>query len=363
MAKKQHLKVTARVVSQALARAEEILKRPTGNSNVAHLVNLKPSQVETWPELFQPRTFSGGLREVDATHVKNLGVRIGKKGKLDPITVVKLGICWVCVDGHHRVAAYLAQKWKGTIECEWFPGSATEARDLSLQKNEVAKLPMQQSDRFEEAWRRVVMKQGSKSEIVRITGTSDGMVAMMRRVLKSFMVQDVPGQKLKEQIGDIRDATWSRTRAAWVGIEPGAFDAHEEAAKLARSLSNRLTNKLSKNAEVTARALWMYDRWLCEPLSQALIRVMAEEVEREAAGRMEPLTPDDDDDIGQEACVGSGTSIEVPGREPTEVPALRLAHQRIVDLLAIKPAEGPAIRISHQRIVGLLVAHGGAERL
>jgi hypothetical protein len=43
-------------------------------------------------------------------------------------------------------------------------------------------------------------------------------------------------------------------------------------------LVTRVTNKLSKNAEVTARELWIYDPWLCEPLSQALIRVMDEEV-------------------------------------------------------------------------------------
>jgi ParB-like nuclease domain len=298
MARKQRLKVTARVVSRALAQAEEILKRPTGSANGTHLVDLKPSEVDTWPELFQPRKFSEGLREVDATHVKNLGVRIGRKGELDPIIVVKLGIQWVCVDGHHRVAAYRAQKWKGTIRCEWFPGSVAEARDVSFLKNEVAKLAMQQSDRFEEAWRRVVMGQGSKREIVRITGASDGMVAMMRRVLKSFVAQDVPGKKLKEQIGDIREATWSNTRAAWVGIEAGEFDAQAEAAKLARSLTSRLTNRLSKNAEVTARALWIYDPWLCEPLSQALIQVMDEEVKREAEERMERLRPDDDDLVG-----------------------------------------------------------------
>src|SRR6202035_4774737 len=49
-----------------------------------------------------------------------------------------------------------------------------EARDASFLKNEVAKLPMQQSDRFEEAWKRVVMRQGSMRDIVRITGASDG---------------------------------------------------------------------------------------------------------------------------------------------------------------------------------------------
>jgi hypothetical protein len=43
-----------------------------------------------------------------------------------------------------------------------------------------------------------------------------------------------------------------------------------------------------------------------------------------------------------------GTSLEVPGMKTSEGPAIRISHQRIVDLLAIRP--------SHQRIVDLLVA-------
>ncbi|MCK1518626.1 ParB-like nuclease domain-containing protein [Bradyrhizobium sp. 190] len=300
MAKNRPLKVTARVVEAALAKAEEALVRPTGRD--APFVDLKPSEVETRTELFQPRKFSEGLRDVDPKHVKDLGIRIGKKGELDPITVVKIGTGWVCVDGHHRLAAYVARKWTGTIRCEWFPGSATEARDAGLLKNEVAKLPMQQSDRFEEAWKRVVMQQGSKREIVRITGASDGMVALMRRVVASYRAQDLPGQRLKKRINDLGAETWSSTRAAWVGLEAGEFDAQEEAAKLARILANRLTNKLSKNAEVTARALWMYDPLLCEPLSRALISVMDEDADREAVERMERLTTPEDDEL-----VESGT--------------------------------------------------------
>jgi hypothetical protein len=295
MAKKKRLRINARVVGKALAEAERTLERPSGTK--ARVVNVKPADVRTRAELFQPRRFSEGLREVDAKHVKDLSVRIGKKGELDPIIIIKIGGQWVCVDGHHRLAAYRAVKWKGTIACEWFPGTVAEATDVSLLKNEVAKLPIRQADRFEEAWRRTVMGRGSKSQVVAITGVSDGTVALMRRIWKSYRTQDVPGKRLKELRGDITEELWEYTRMSWLGIEGGDFDAgialQARAARLARQMSNRLTNSLSKDAETTARALYIYDQTLCAPLALELLKVVKQEgdaeVDLEAKANMENL--------------------------------------------------------------------------
>ena len=44
----------------------------------------------------------------------------------------------------------------------------------------------------------------------------------------------------------------------------------EAAAKLAGNLVSRMTNTLSNDPEVTARALWLYDRDLCPTLVDAL---------------------------------------------------------------------------------------------
>jgi Recombinase/ParB-like nuclease domain len=49
--------------------------------------------------------------------------RIGIDGELDPVLVIRLGKEWVCVDGHHRIAAYRLRKHKKPIRCEWFTGS------------------------------------------------------------------------------------------------------------------------------------------------------------------------------------------------------------------------------------------------
>jgi hypothetical protein len=307
MAKKQRTIINARTVSEAMGRAESALERPKCASQT---VNVKPRKVTSWLELFQPRRFSEGLREVDAKHVKDLSIRIGKKGELDPIIVIKIGGQWVCVDGHHRVAAYIASKWKETIKCQWFAGSIAEAMDEALLKNEVAKLPINQGDRFEEAWRRTVMRRGSKSQVVAITGVSDGTVALMRRIFKSYQVQDAAGQRLKQQRGDIATARWEYTRMAWLGIEGGAFNAEVEAqaraATLARRINSRLTNSLSKDAETTARALYIYDPSLCEPLANALLIILKAEADREAKERADAW--DDalgDNDIGQEARAGT----------------------------------------------------------
>jgi len=315
MAKKQRPLINARTVGQAMADAERALERPKGASRT---VNIKPAEVRTRVELFQPRKFSEGFHEVDAKHVKDLKIRIGKKGELDPIIVVKIGGQWVCVDGHHRLAAYSSLKWKETIRCQWFAGSVAEAMDESLLKNEVAKLPVNQGDRFEEAWRRTLMRRGSKSQVVAITGVSDGTVALMRRIFKSYQVQDVAGKRLKEQRGDIMVARWEYTRMAWLGLKGEAFDAAEEAearaARLARRINNRLTNSLSKDAETTARALYIYDPSLCEPLANALRAILTAEAYREAKERMDAGNDAaGDNDVGQEERAGPGTPIQVLG--------------------------------------------------
>ena len=277
--------INASVVAQALAQAEkELVKPPDADKPPVH-VDLNAKQITTRPELFQPRRFSVGLRDVDPEHVKRLKTRIDRKGELDPVLVVKLGSKWVCVDGHHRVAAYLNGKPNGTIiRCEWFAGTVREAADESLRRNEVIKLPVNQSDRFEEAWRRTVNGWGSKREVVTLTGTSDGMVAMMRRIVKQHREQSTPqGRELRTKLGsDLSTYSWSRVRAEWVGLTPEERDEHEAAAKLARLLNNRMTNMLSEDPEVTAKALWLYDRELCGDLANALKRLVEDDTRMEA---------------------------------------------------------------------------------
>jgi hypothetical protein len=301
--------INAATAAKALAQAEKELVKPPSEAegtqwvNITHTdgkvyVDLNVIQIKTRLELFQPRRFSAGLRAVDPRHVKALKTRIDRKGELDPPLVVKIGMEWVCVDGHHRVAAYLKGKPNGTIiKCEWFRGSALEAANESLRRNEVIKLPVNQSDRFEEAWRRTVNGWGSKREVVELTGTSEGVVAMMRRVVKQHGEQStLHGRELRAKLGpDLSTYSWSRVRAEWVGLTPTERDKQADAAKLARLINSKLTNLLSMDAAVTAEALWLYDEDLCRELVDELKRCVERETNRETEGVQGTEETDADD--------------------------------------------------------------------
>ena len=99
---------TPRDISLAVAEAEPELVRPPHGKN--QKMQLPPNQIETRPELFQPRGFSNSF--LDTEHVDKLVKHIATKGELEPPLVVKLGKKWVCVDGHHRIAAYIKQNKK-----------------------------------------------------------------------------------------------------------------------------------------------------------------------------------------------------------------------------------------------------------
>ena len=103
MVKKAIISRTSSDVARALTEAEQQLKQPP--SGKREKVFIRPVQIVTRPELFQPRGFYKG--ELDAGFVKKLAGWIATKGELDPPLVVKLGKKWVCVDGHHRIAAYV----------------------------------------------------------------------------------------------------------------------------------------------------------------------------------------------------------------------------------------------------------------
>src|SRR6185437_8324462 len=120
---------SAKEFKEALVKAEQQLSTDGRRADPAATVELLPSEIEMRPELFQPREFSFGLKETDPNHVKRLARAVGIQGELDPIVVIKLGKRFVCVDGHHRLAAYEVERWATPIRCEWFGGTVREAVD------------------------------------------------------------------------------------------------------------------------------------------------------------------------------------------------------------------------------------------
>src|SRR5262249_37387739 len=111
---------TAKARKDALGEAEAILVRPKPTDETKLRIDAR--RIKTRPVLFQPREFSYGARDVDPDHVKKLK-RAAEitEGDLDPMLVIKLGKEWVCVDGHHRLAAYGNDR--GDVPCVWFSGT------------------------------------------------------------------------------------------------------------------------------------------------------------------------------------------------------------------------------------------------
>jgi ParB-like chromosome segregation protein Spo0J len=289
MAKKSSGRQTAQTLSKAALRAERELLRP--NEQEARTIEVMPGAVETRPELFQPRMLTHGGRVVDARHVKKLAKRIGNTGaELEPVVVVKLSGRWVCVDGHHRLEAYDWLNWEGPIKAIWFEGTVREAVDESLRLNEVDKLEMSLQDNYEQAWQRTVLRWGSKAEVVKATNVSTTLVAHMRRVVEAYYRMDETGARMRRSLGLLENNTWSAARSAHLGTSSAGRDLQERAATLAKQLTKRMTNMLSKDPEVTALALKLYDRDLPQPLDDALQQYITKEGDDDGAGEL-PTVP------------------------------------------------------------------------
>jgi hypothetical protein len=255
---------------EAWAKAQARLSTKGRGKTEPAMVDLYPEQIKTRPELFQPREFSFGLHGVDRDHVKRLKRAIETTGELDPPLVIKTGGQWICVDGHHRIAAYQAAKWNANIKCEWFGGDVKEASAESMSRNKKDRLNVPQADRLEEAWKRVLLGWGSKAEIASLCGVSERSVATMRHVKATATDKDDFAREFRSRLGGKLDETsWAQVKLIFAGVEPQEISDETRAAKLAKRINARLTNLLSREPSVTARALMIYDPELPGQLMEA----------------------------------------------------------------------------------------------
>jgi hypothetical protein len=293
--KHQLSKLTVADTAKALQDAEARLVRPEVNGGGPVYVQVKPKDIGECLELFQPRRPGYGTRTLETKYVDSLATRITRKGDLDPVTVVKLrnglkrgGYEWTVIDGHHRIAAYLKLKRKETIKCEWFAGSVREAADEGLRRNEKIHLRVDQGDKAEEAWKRTLLGWGSKAEVVGITGCGEGTVAKMRRAVEWYRKrasgeEKTPmGEKLYNAFRDgLERHKWSEVNRVLLDLTATEWNAHDAAAKLSRNLTMRMAETLSANPNVTAEALWLYDRNICPELVEALKKLIGSSEEGE----------------------------------------------------------------------------------
>ena len=271
---------------RALKDAENWLIRPRADE--PKTVELRISEIETMPEVFQPREFDMGLRETSKRHVGRLQRRIGNVGELDPVVVIKLKKFskdfnkelpkgrWVIVEGHHRHEAYRKSKHQQPITCEWFDGTVREAWDESLRRNIALNLEVPLADRQEAAWVRVLDGKLSKSQLVKTCGVAAGTISHMRRVKERYEDKSRRAKADKQfrrdvaAVGGLGDCSWWTANLINRNATPGERTLEQKINSLAKNLRSRYSNgKLAENPEVTAGALAVYDADLPQLLTLA----------------------------------------------------------------------------------------------
>src|SRR5262249_39191583 len=154
-----------------------------------------------------------------------------------------------------------------------------------MARNKKIRLNVPQADRLEEAWKRVLLGGWSKAEIVTLCGVGEGSVAFMRRVVARSQEADKFASEFKRRLGSpLTEASWAQVRMTYNGLEPREINKEMDAAKLAKRINSRLTNLLSRDPEVTARALELYDPELPEQLMRTWTEPGRARVEVETEG-------------------------------------------------------------------------------
>lgn len=213
------------------------------------------------PEVFQHRA---PLSHVSDAHIGILTKALSSGKDLDPIKVWWDGTGWNCIDGHHRIEAYIRAGKGGPyqVPVEVFKGTLAEAIAEAARGNTRDKLPMDAREKLAAAWRLVTLGLYSKADIVELAGVSDGTVANMRRVRTKLL--DMKRGR------DLSELTWNSARLEAAGEEPSIIDWDEqletEAQAFADALAKHFGKRIHKRREAFIRALEIYDAQLPEEM-------------------------------------------------------------------------------------------------
>lgn len=203
------------------------------------------SELEVMLPLFQPR-------EMSEKHVEDLRKAIGNVKLLDAMLVLPVGGRRIIIDGHHRMQAYFRSATTEPVPVAYFRGTPHDAVLEAGRCNSKAKLPMDNQQRQNYAWKLVLVGGGSKAEICEASGVSLSQVAIMRRARKS--------------LGDdaFSYSSWWKAQQFFSGtvgaLNQDDVDAWKEelAAKWADRLAKSFSTTMAKHPEVAAIALSHY---------------------------------------------------------------------------------------------------------
>ncbi|MDH4451280.1 MAG: hypothetical protein QE265_11935 [Rhodoferax sp.] len=197
--------------------------------------------IQRIPELFQPRN-SDEWRS--AAHINGLSSssanaqQANDAARMEAVLVFWVGDAWVCLDGHHRLAAAAKKKKTGaTIGVEVFSGTVQEAMMEATRRNSRNKLPMNEKDKTERAWQLFMSGAGTHKAIAEACGVAPKTIQRMAQAVKTHGTTD-------ETMEQLRGFRWWQVRER---TNPDA------AGKL--SFDEMKDGRIQRKAEVLGKAI------------------------------------------------------------------------------------------------------------
>jgi hypothetical protein len=245
---------------------------PTEKPPEAQRIPLR--SVESLPAVYQSRQgyqVKNGV--VDKNHVAALTAFLKSSGRdTDPITVLRVGKRNILIDGHHRVAAYRAEKRKD-VPVIWYAGSPKQALIESGCENGKTRLPMDTMSRGERAWALVCSGVTiSIADISRGSGVAARTVSNMRKRHKEYTERRlVTGQEIPETWRAVLAEAWNHN-----DDDGESYKVREEVEKLVKLLKGSIgpsgTFKTTGRLHLLAEALYEWGPRAMEQVTLELVR-------------------------------------------------------------------------------------------
>ena len=240
---------------------------------------LKLTEIETLEGVFQYRNPRPHKSDAHKGRLSRSVKRTG--GALGRLKVYWAGDGWVCIDGHHRLAAYHRSGLQD-VPIEVFTGPLKDAVALALMANTQDKLSMDDTEKTAAAWGLVATwnEEFSKSEIAAMAAVSPSTVANMRAVSTTVLEQ-------RPNLKDLSVFTWKQARELAKGNEVEA-NAGSREAQVCRMVDAFIKSfgvgGLSRDVTLTLEALRQYDEDLPDALRHSMEDVEAAEADGETEG-------------------------------------------------------------------------------
>jgi hypothetical protein len=259
-----------RNLETAMERLEQLMAQGGVPTNLEpHTLNLRDISIEE--SLFQPRDNLSYTRDSE-NHIGNMAAMLRAapqdQKQLEPIVITSFGTEWFCIDGHHRLKAYVAAGVFGEIPVTCYSPSTEGNLRIKLAMRHAAilnvreKLQMTSDDRANNAWRLCIIGGMTKAQLALASALSQRTVASMRSILTILRSKNDSGVRSHSDDA-LFQMSWRQAVAKSRDIETKFSGDYEDrielmAVETAQKLRKHFSLRLDANPEVTARALEIY---------------------------------------------------------------------------------------------------------